>query len=154
MKLGKVVIFTILALALVGCVGAHAVTDAQVTDWVSNTEAMNNGFYIVWVRFDTTSAYCTRDQALFNRARELADGVTPVVIKYQGLNMGEEGASGGPLDFNGWDECDRNVGEDVTTYRMLSIEPAQRAVLDDLSSDGDPAATPPDATETATPADE
>lgn len=148
MKLGKVAIFAILALALVGCVGAHAVTDAQVTDWVSNTEAMNNGFYIVWVRFDTTSAYCTRDQALFNRARELADGVTPVVIKYQGLNIGEEGASSGPLDFNGWDECDRNVGEDITTYRMVSIEPAQRAVLDDLSSDGDPANTTPDATVT------
>lgn len=148
MKLGKVAIFTMLALALVGCVGAHAVTDAQVTDWVSNTEAMNNGFYIVWVRFDTTSAYCTRDQALFNRARELADGVTPVVIKYQGLNIGEEGASGGPFDFNSWDECDRNVGEDVTTYRMVSIEPAQRAVLDDLSGEDTSTVTTPDATET------
>lgn len=131
MTRGKVVLFALLALILAGCVGAHAVTDAQVTDWVSNTEATNNGFYIVWVRYDTTSAYCTRDLALFNRARELADGVTPVVIKYQGLNMGEDGASSGPLDFNSWDECDSSVGEDITTYRMVSIAPARPAVLDD-----------------------
>jgi hypothetical protein len=127
-----------LAAVLAGCVGAHAVTDAQVTDWVSNTEAMNNGFYIVWVRYDITSAYCTRDQALFNRARELADGVTPVVIKYVGLNIGDEGANGGIFDFNGWDECDRNVDEGVTTYRLVSIEPAERAQTDGAA----PTATP------------
>lgn len=137
MKRMRLALMVLAAALLVGCVGAHAVTDAQVTDWVSNTEAMNNGFYVVWVRYDTTSAYCTRDQELFERARALADGVTPVVIKYVGLNFGEEGARSGVLDFNNWDECDRNVGEDVTTYRLVSIEPAQRAATETAPPDGE-----------------
>jgi hypothetical protein len=123
----QVVVFLLLAAVMTACspntnINPNALPlaaiNAQVTDYVTNTEARNNHTYLVWVRTDTESAYCTFDEALYNKASILRERVVPVTIEYATVNRNDP-------EYGYWSTqgcaSDR---KNVVVYKLISIHEA------------------------------
>ena len=122
MKKQLIGLFVIASMLLSACgAGNFAVTSAEVTDYITNTEEINNGAFVVWVRTDPTTSYCTIDRAIYDLARKYREQMIPVTIAYQGINAGDKDA----VNWLGLGKC--SYGDSTTktkTYRLMSIAPA------------------------------
>lgn len=118
----RVAVWIALVIVLSGCgAGAYAVKSGEVTDYITNTESRQNGFYIVWMRTDVTAAYCTADAEMYKQAQDYRESVQLVTISYKGINSGDADAPTLGLFSTG---CDPSDGENTRTYRLVSIAPA------------------------------
>ncbi len=119
MNKALVVLMLLVVVALLaGCgAGAYAVSSAEVTDMITNTEARQNGTYMVWVRTDVTAVFCTTNESFYRLAQQYRDELRYVTMSYNSINAGDpDGAFLGS-------GCDPEA-EGVQTYRILSIRPA------------------------------
>ncbi len=104
----------IVVLIVAGCAGPHSVRGGEVTDIITNTEARNNGYYMVWVKTDVTAVYCTNDAEVYGLAQQFREQVNYVTMEYQSINVGDKDGA-----FLG-SGCDPEE-EGVQTYRILNI---------------------------------
>lgn len=116
------ILLAIVSLSLTACgAGNFAVMNAEVTDTITNTEVINSGAYVVWVRTDPTTSYCTVDLRIYQLAQKYREEMVPVTIVYQGINTGDPDAS----NWLGLGKC--SFGDATTqakTYRLVSIKKA------------------------------
>lgn len=122
MKRFVVILLLVMFVFVVGCTtGNKNVSNGYVVDWISNVEYINQTMvHVFWVRYDTTSAYCTVDSALARRVQEYADGVTVVRLNYTGLWA--DGLDDACDYHKGNNTGSPKYGEDVTVYRLVGIE--------------------------------
>jgi len=123
--MGKFLFIIIAAITLSACgAGNFAVNNAEVTDYITNTEIINSGAYVVWVRTDPTTSYCTIDPELYKQAQQYREQIVPVTIVYQGINTGDKDAS----NWLGLGKCSYGDAATLTkTYRLVSIRAANVA---------------------------
>ncbi len=82
-----VVVAVILTLILAGCgAGPHAVVNGKVSDYITNTEPRVNGYYMVFVQTDTTSAYCTSNARIIELIDYLRETHTHSTITYSDVS--------------------------------------------------------------------
>lgn len=104
-----------------------AILEAEVTDFITNTERRNNSTYYIWVQTDETSVYCTFDKDVFEQARKLRERVVPITIAYAEINRNdpEYNANGTKYGYESCDDYTRNSKySDLVVYRLLSIHEA------------------------------
>ncbi len=135
MKTRLALLLLLLAVLLAACgtgPGHYAVTKAEVTDFITNTEERNNGTFMVWAQTDITSAYCTKDLEVYELARSLRESHTRVTIEYATINVGD--TDYGYTDLQGKNNggCDhesKTIG--VRTYRLVELRAADSGVKSD-----------------------
>jgi hypothetical protein len=115
----------VLLVSLTGCAGSQSVRNGVVTDVITNVEPRASGFTILWVRTDTTSAYCTNDSQLIANAQQYREFALFVSIQYKTIDFGAQGGS--VLGIGG---CDPEMAG-VRTYwieglRLANVETTRR----------------------------
>jgi len=105
-----------------GFEGQHAVSDGFESDWISASEKLANDAGILWMRYDSRSAYCTFENVdeLLLRAKFYTLNDIRVVFNYTSVNMGTSEYSIVGI-FGG---CGSNVTEINTIYRLIDLRAA------------------------------
>jgi hypothetical protein len=116
MKIKLFILIGVLLMALSGCgAGAQAVSNAKVTDFVTNYEPRNSGYMIFWVQTDTTSAYCTNNADIIDLGNYLRETHQLATITYSSINNGD----GDGYNILGGG-CDRER-KGIQMYRLVAI---------------------------------
>jgi hypothetical protein len=119
-RLGLFCVALFMLLAACTGPGPYAVVQAEVTDIITNTEARSNGTFMIWVRTDTTSAYCTLDRSIYEQARLYRQQITPITIEYKTINRGDADYGVTHLDGTNNGGCDPE-GAGIRTYQLIQF---------------------------------
>lgn len=115
MKAKVIILLLLLIVSLSACAGPQAVKNGEVTDMITNVEPRASGYYMIWVRTDITSAYCTDDLEVVRNAKAYREFLASVTITYTSINFGDKDAT--VFGFGG---CDHEM-EGVRVYRLDSL---------------------------------
>lgn len=107
----------IVVLMVTGCAGPYAVKHAAVSDWVWGVEERENGYTVIWFRYDNYGAYCTNDETLIKTAQTLREQNQLATYEFKSINAGDVDGqflgSGCPAE-----------SIDHETFRLLTIRRA------------------------------
>jgi hypothetical protein len=115
----KIALLALIVLALAGCQGPQAITDAALRDTIFSIENRANGAAVMWMTHDDVGTYCTLDKGLAQKAYEIMTSGKDALVKYRTLNANdkENGALGGM--FQGACNTERSTN---TNYLVTDIQ--------------------------------